>query len=124
MNIGNRIKELRNSMGYTQEELGMKIGVKKAAIQKYEKGTVKNLKRSTIHALADALNVSPIYLMGWEEQQEDIAIGIDAETGNIIPQLDDEEISSTIKDILELPDEAQGELKYFIDLLKTKYRKD
>jgi len=62
-----RIKELRLQRGMTQQELGEKIGVKKAAINKYETGLVVNLKRSTIGMLADALGVSPGYLMGWTD---------------------------------------------------------
>jgi len=62
-----RIKALRLQRGMTQQELGEKIGVKKAAINKYETGLVVNLKRSTIAQLAEALGVSPGYLMGWTD---------------------------------------------------------
>lgn len=48
MTTGERIKELRLQKGLSQEELGAMIGVKKAAINKYETGVVVNLKRSTI----------------------------------------------------------------------------
>ena len=64
---GERIKQLRIARGMTQEELGAKIGVKLAAINKYETGIIVNLKRSTIQKLADALDTTPIYLMGWED---------------------------------------------------------
>ncbi len=57
--IGGYIKKLRNERGMTQEELGEILGVKKAAVQKWESGTVKNLKRSTIVTLADYFCVSP-----------------------------------------------------------------
>lgn len=70
MDVGQRIKKLRIENGMSQEELGNKIGVKRAAINKYENGTVVNLKRSTISKLAAALNTSPTYLMGWEEDQD------------------------------------------------------
>ena len=68
MTTGDRIKTLRTSKGLTQEELGDMIGIKKAAINKYETGLVVNLKRTTIMKLADALGVSP-------------AKGVDRETG-------------------------------------------
>ena len=67
MNMGERIKELRIAKEYTQEELGKILCVKKAAIQKYENGGVENIKRSKIKILADALGVTPSYIMGWEE---------------------------------------------------------
>ena len=36
----NRIKDLRQAQGLTQEELGKKLNVQKSAISKYEKGIV------------------------------------------------------------------------------------
>ena len=69
MTMGEKIKMLRLQKGMSQEELGKKVGVQKAAINKYEKGIVVNLKRSTIASLASALDVTPIYLMGLDEEQ-------------------------------------------------------
>ena len=60
--IGNRIKELRVMRGLTQEELGAIVGVKKAAINKYESGLVKNIKRDMQAKLAAALNTDPASL--------------------------------------------------------------
>ena len=71
MNMGDRIKQLRQEKGLTQEELGKYIGVKKAAVMKYEKGNVKNMKRSTIETLSKLFNVTPSYLMCLEEPKTD-----------------------------------------------------
>lgn len=57
--VGDYIKSLRQSKGMTQEELGNIIGVKKAAVQKWESGLVQNLKRETIKKLADFFEVNP-----------------------------------------------------------------
>ena len=70
MTTGERIKRLRIDLGMTQEELGEKIGVQKAAINKYETGVVVNLKRGIIVKLAEALNSTPEYIMGWTEEEE------------------------------------------------------
>ncbi len=43
MKMGDRIKQLRLAKGITQEELGKIVGVKKAAVQKWESGMTKNL---------------------------------------------------------------------------------
>lgn len=50
----------------TQEDLGKIIGVQKAAIQKYEKGTVKNIKRASLIKLAEVLGTTPEYIIGWD----------------------------------------------------------
>ena len=65
--IGQRIKELRLSRRMTQEELGELLGVKKAAIQKYENGGIVNLKTETVEKIAEIFKVSPSYIMGWEK---------------------------------------------------------
>lgn len=62
--IGTRIKARRKDVGMTQEELGKKIGVTKATINKYETGVVINMKRPTIEKIAKALDVDPGYLVG------------------------------------------------------------
>lgn len=67
MTMGERIKQLRLAAGLSQEELGAKVGVQKAAIHKYENGLVVNLKRAMIDKLAKALYTTPAYLLGLEE---------------------------------------------------------
>ncbi len=59
MKVGQYIKELRLSRDISQEELGKIVGVKRAAVQKWECGTVQNLKRTTIQKLAEYFDVNP-----------------------------------------------------------------
>ncbi|MBN2851551.1 MAG: helix-turn-helix transcriptional regulator [Clostridia bacterium] len=70
MNMGDRIRILRTSLGMTQEELGKIIGVQKSAIRKYESGAIENIKRSSIKLLAETFNVTPSYLMCFDEKAE------------------------------------------------------
>lgn len=65
--IGYRIRQQRHALDITQEELGRRVGVTKATINKYETGIVHTLPRPRIEALAKALEISPAYLMGWDE---------------------------------------------------------
>lgn len=70
MNMSDRIKEQRLTMGFTQEELADKLGLQKSAVAKYENGRVENIKRSVISKMAEVLHCSPAYLMGWDEKDE------------------------------------------------------
>ena len=63
---GTKIKELRQLHGLSQEELGRRVGVQRAAINKYEKGTVTNIPIETIEKIANIFEVSPTYLVGWD----------------------------------------------------------
>lgn len=67
MEMGERIKMLREQRGMTLEELGNKIGVGKSTVRKWETGAIANMRRDKIQKLADALGVSPGYLMGWDD---------------------------------------------------------
>lgn len=79
MTTGEKIKVLREQKGMTQEELGAKLGVKNAAIHKYESGIVVNLKRTTIDKLCEILECSPAYLMGWDDEQKELLTQEDEE---------------------------------------------
>jgi len=68
--IGERIKELRIARGLTQEELGEKVGVQKAAIYKYEKGMIENIKRPMQIKLAQALGTDPVTLFYADENED------------------------------------------------------
>lgn len=72
MTMGERIKYLRESNNMTQDELGLLLGVQKSAIAKYENGKVENIKRSTIKKMADIFGVSACYLMGFDEDEEQV----------------------------------------------------
>lgn len=71
MTTGERIKELRISHNMTLDELGEKLGIQKSAVHKYECGIVTNLKRSTIMKLAEIFNVSPMYIMGIDQENSE-----------------------------------------------------
>lgn len=69
MTIGERIKQLREQQGLTLEELGNKVGVGKSTVRKWENGMIENMRRDKIAKLAKALDVTPVYLMGWGDTE-------------------------------------------------------
>ena len=71
--IGMRIKKRREELDMTQEDLAAALGYKsKSSINKIELG-VQNLKQSKIKAIADALSTTPAYIMGWDEESDQVA---------------------------------------------------
>ncbi len=66
--IGRNIQERRKALGLTQEELADKMGYKsKSSINKIELG-INDIPQSKIVLFAEALQTSPAYLMGWNEE--------------------------------------------------------
>ena len=69
--IGQRIKQRREELGLTQDELAKQLGYQsRSSINKIELGH-QNLTQSKIKAFASALGVTPTFLMGWEEHTSD-----------------------------------------------------
>lgn len=67
LNLYRNIKKRRTELNMTQEELAQKMGYSgKSMIAKIEAGKV-DLPQSKIMAFATALNTTPSYLMGWDE---------------------------------------------------------
>lgn len=70
IDMGQRIRALRESAGMTQEDLAKKIAaasgddvVSKGAVSYWENGTTKNVKLRSFLGLCDALNARPRYLV-------------------------------------------------------------
>ena len=65
MTIGERIKQLRTEKEITQTELADIIGTTKQNIYKYENGIITNIPSDKIEAISSYFQVSPAFLMGW-----------------------------------------------------------
>lgn len=77
MTIGSRIKSKRLEKSLTQEELAKKVNTSKQTIQRYEAGIISNIPSNKIELLAEALNVTPAYLLGWDEEGSIRTVGFD-----------------------------------------------
>lgn len=69
MSIGQRIKQARDRLEMTQDELARLCKTTKQTIYKYENEIVTNIPYEKILLLSKALNVSPSYLFGWEDKK-------------------------------------------------------
>lgn len=113
MTTGERIRQLRIEHQMTQEELGARIGVQKAAIYKYENGLVVNLKRSILEKLAIVLDTTPTYLMGMEDSEQQANMQLTPQQSTLLAAFD------------QLNDEGQTKaVEYVEDLVLTgRYKK-
>lgn len=65
------LKERRETLKLSQEEVAKAIGVTKATVSKWEKGDIANMKRDKISQLSKILKVSPLVILGMEEVTEE-----------------------------------------------------
>ncbi len=66
--IGLRIKDKRLELDMTLADLGAKAGVGASTVRKWETGYIKDMRSDKVQKVADALGVTPAYLMGWNEE--------------------------------------------------------
>ena len=69
MTVGERIKSARKSKKMSQEELGNLLGIGKSSISEWESGK-RPIPIDTMEEIADHLQVTVPYLMGWEASAE------------------------------------------------------
>ena len=80
MDIGERIRERRESLGMTQSELARAVGyTSRSTINKIERDG-RGISQDKIVAIAKALKVTPSYLMGWEDEEVAMLTAVQEET--------------------------------------------
>lgn len=67
--VGKRIKERRQELGITLQEVADKIGVNKSTILRYENAKIKDIKTPIVESIASFLNVNPQWLLGIAENK-------------------------------------------------------
>jgi transcriptional regulator with XRE-family HTH domain len=113
-NIGIKIKERREELGMSQDELALKMGYKsRSTIAKIEKG-VNDVVQSNIVKFAEVLYTTPAYLMGWMEEVENNPIEAANELSEIFL---DTELREMIAEYKKLDNEKKKQVREFIRFL-------
>jgi len=100
-----RIKQLRENLKLSYQELAVLTGMSKSTLQRYETGAIKNIPLSKVNVLAKALHTTPAYLMGWDKKES---------TNN-------SELDSQIEDLYNsLPEDKQKQAIEFLKFLQGK----
>lgn len=99
--LNDNIKKARSKTNKTLEDIALQVGVSKQTIQKYESGVITNIPSDKIEKIAIALDVTPAYLMGWENNTKET-------TNNSLENLpkDEKEVLSLYKE-LDIEDRAE-----------------
>lgn len=108
--IGQRIKERRKELKMSADELGAKLGKNRSTIFRYENGDIENLPLDILEPIAEALQTTPEYLMGWQEVQKNN----DALTDIIIKLRADKEFLSVVEILNELDSEKLSSVKQML----------
>jgi len=70
MRIGERIKQRREELGLSVDDLAKRLGKHRATVYRYENGDIENMPADVLIPIAQALGTTPADLMGWEDDEE------------------------------------------------------
>lgn len=70
MTVGERMKARRKSLGISADKVAEALGVSRSTIFRYEKGDIEKVPSEQLEPIADVLNTSVGYLMGWVDDPE------------------------------------------------------
>lgn len=118
--LGTRIKYLRSIMQMSQDELGRRVGVQRAAINKYEKGTVENIPLKTIEKMAEVFEVSPTYLLGWNGENDD-PLSVEVKIIQAISKYYGAEVVDLVECYIEVNKEGKKRILNFVSDIHKLY---
>lgn len=113
MTVGERIKKVREKTGMSQVDFADKINVSKQTLYKYENNLITNIPSDKIEAVAKVGKVSPAYLMGWEDIN-------DEDVGNIFAN---DNLFEVIDNIPALSPQEKNHFHKYLQLLEINRKK-
>lgn len=116
MNIGDRIRNKRIELDMSMKDLANKLNVNRSTIYRYETGAIEKMPIGVIKPIANALNTSVSYLMGWDEEEIEAVSQMQADVRQAMTE-DEERILKYIKKF----EEENGNLHFTEEELQKIY---
>lgn len=117
MTIGQRIKQRRKLLKMSADELGKRLGKDRSTVYRYENGDIEKFPIDILKPIAAALDTSPQYLMGWEEEPEEL--------GSLAARvLADPGLLKLVQNYLGMSESDQYAMRLMGDSLAAKTKKD
>lgn len=121
MEIKDIIKNRRLELHLTLEDVAKCVRVSPATVSRWESGDIANMRRDKIALLSSVLQINPMVLMGWEDENG-LKIPLQIVDSNTdeeeLPVLDDPEIRALArKDNFKSNPEKTKKLKQLIKIM-------
>lgn len=69
--IGRRLDAARKEKEMSLQDVADKVSIARSTVQRYEQGKIKAVKLPVVEAIANAVGVSPAWVLGKSEQKYD-----------------------------------------------------
>lgn len=123
--IGQRIKTCREARHMTLEELSRYAKVTRQTLSRYETGVITNIPSDNIERIARALDTTPAWLMGWEDEPDTPRSPIDTYSDEILADLqrlhDDKETRMLLSATRNL---SKEDIMFMVELAKKMHREE
>lgn len=110
---GKRIRERRKKLGISADKLAEKLGCSRSTIFRYENGDIEKVPGDIIPKIAAALQTTPAFLMGWEDN-------LDTDTDFIAELFMDGKAVDYVKKLLSLSSRGKESVYDIIDFYLEK----
>ena len=87
MEIKDILSQRRKELNLTMKQVADKVGVSEGTISRWESGKIADMRRDKIMAYAQALNISPAVIMGWDDVAPSSSVQKNSRLGKRIPVL-------------------------------------
>ena len=112
------LKNRRTELDLTQKAIAEYVGVSEATVSRWESGDIADMGASRITALAKVLRISPLDIMGWDE---DIKKDLAADKGN---KDQNEDKSILISMINQMTDAQAKNFREIFELFQANLEKE
>ena len=120
--LGERIRKRREELGLTQTELATRLGYKSKVSVSHAESDRDDMTTTRIRKYAKALETTPAYLMGWEDDVVSKQIGYELQATRLSAYNMRDFWAWHILEVGDnLPKGALNEIVIFADYLATKY---
>lgn len=121
MTIGDRIRDRRQELGFSVDELAARLGKNRATVYRYENGDIEKLPVAILEPLASALETNEAYLIGLVDDPRPLgnSIGMAADKKKAALQQEDGKVTEIMELFVNLPADKQQEALSYLRYLSA-----
>ena len=114
MKIGERIKQRRVELEWSQRDLAEKMGYNHSTITRIETGKI-DISQSRVVQFSEVLGVSIAYLMGWQSEEEESKNDLIAEA--VLKMRTDNTFMSVVENLYKLDNDKLETINQMLNTL-------
>lgn len=103
--IMNRMQSRRLELKLSYQDLASKTNMSKSTLQRYETGSIKNMPVDKLGIIANALDVSPLWLLGFDENVNKLSNEEEQHIEDLrkLNDMGKKKVITYTKDLIEMP---------------------